>query len=327
VISHRWRQLLEERADESVRLVGAVPGVAGLIVGGSVGRGEAWPLSDIDLLPIYGSQVDRDLYGPDVARVQAELVDWWAASGRAQSLDLSWISFTVAELVDVVEAGTAGLATRMSDRRWFHGIDKAFRGRSGRAGEVPVESFLAFLRDARFAPEVVEARVAEWRQQAVAAIRDARVARVEGDLATATRQLRECARALRLVLVEGWGGRLGSMGREWTRFEEIARAHRAADWAAALMRLAGADPAEIITRAHLIPSWLAERAELAMAARQAVGEQVSPERNLRDQVAAFTVHVTRHRPDLCGPWTATPDPRLDAHLAEAEQMVATLAAW
>ena len=40
-MTERWRALLSERVDEATRLLGAIPGVSGLIVGGSVGRGVA----------------------------------------------------------------------------------------------------------------------------------------------------------------------------------------------------------------------------------------------------------------------------------------------
>ena len=46
--------------------------------------------------------------------------------------------------------------------------------------------------------------------------------------------------------------------------------------------------------------------------------------NARDQLAAFTVHVGNHRPDLDGPWTGTPDPALGSLLAEAEGLLKRL---
>ncbi|MGW4233151.1 hypothetical protein ACWEF9_28440 [Streptomyces sp. NPDC004980] len=52
-----------------------------------------------------------------------------------------------------------------------------------------------------------------------------------------------------------------------------------------------------------------------------VGEHVTAEENARDQLAAFTVHVTRRRPDLDGPWTGSPDPALDDHLAELQELL------
>ncbi|WP_019545196.1 hypothetical protein [Streptomyces sulphureus] len=54
-----------------------------------------------------------------------------------------------------------------------------------------------------------------------------------------------------------------------------------------------------------------------------IGEKVTPEENARDQVAAFTVHVSRYRPDLDGPWTKTPDPALADHLDELTELLGT----
>ena len=51
--SGRWRELLDQRLGEAVADLGTVPGVRGLIVGGSLGRAQPWPPSDIDLVPVY----------------------------------------------------------------------------------------------------------------------------------------------------------------------------------------------------------------------------------------------------------------------------------
>ena len=44
--------------------------------------------------------------------------------------------------------------------------------------------------------------------------------------------------------------------------------------------------------------------------------------NARDQLAAFTLHVVRRRPELVGPWTDIPDPDLYQRLAELQDLVA-----
>ena len=49
----RWRQLLSDRLQAAVTMLDQTPGVNGLLIGGSVGHSDCWPLSDIDLLPIY----------------------------------------------------------------------------------------------------------------------------------------------------------------------------------------------------------------------------------------------------------------------------------
>ncbi|MGN9906023.1 nucleotidyltransferase domain-containing protein [Phytohabitans sp. LJ34] len=317
----RWRQLIDDRLDEAITVLGQTPGLHGLIVAGSLGRGEPWPMSDIDLLPIYDDRADPAESAAQLDQRRATLVDWWAASGRAQTLDVGWLAFTTAEIREAVAAGPDHAAARVGDPRWFHGLDKAYGGRTADPDDALGDAFATWIRTVRFDPAVVAARIDTWRRQATDALAEATQAQFE-DPAKATHLLRVSARALRLVLIERWGERLGSMGREWTRFERMAERHGQRPLAARVAVLAAADPATAGRRADLAPAWLRERIDLCYAARTAVGEDVTWAENARDQIAAFTVHVTRHRPDLDGPWTETPDPALDAHLAELRELVA-----
>ncbi|WP_250008949.1 hypothetical protein [Actinoplanes sp. M2I2] len=57
------------------------------------------------------------------------------------------------------------------------------------------------------------------------------------------------------------------------------------------------------------------------AARQAVGEPVTEAQNARDQHAAYALHVARKRPDLDGPWTGTPEPRLDTYRSDLHRVI------
>lgn len=316
----RWKQLLDQRLSEAVTVLGQTPGVRGFIVAGSIGRGEPWPMSDIDLLPIYTDSLEP---AAQLDQRRAELVDWWAASGRAQTLDVGRLAFTAAEIRDAINAGPDHAVARMTDGRWFHSLDKAYGGHAADPQDELCTAFAAWITSIRFHPAVVSARIRAWRQQADSALAGAVRARAS-DPATATYLLRESARALRLVLLEGWGERLGSMGREWTRFERMADRHGERTLAAQVAAIAGADTASAMQRADLAPPWLKERIDLCYAARIATGEHVSQAQNARDQIAAFTVHVARHRPDLTGPWTRTPDPALDAHLGELRTLIIQL---
>jgi hypothetical protein len=277
-------------------------------------------MSDIDLLPIYTDSTDP---AAELDQRRAELIDWWAASGRAQTLDLGWLAFTTTEIRDAMAAGPEQTAARIADRRWFHGLDKAYGGHAANPDDELGTAFAAWIAKVRFHPAVVTARINTWYQQATDAAAEATRARPDNP-AAATHLLRESARALRLVLIERWGERLGSMGREWTRFERMADRHDQAPLAARIATLAGADAPTAARRARLAPPWLQERIDLCYGARTAIGEDVSPAENARDQLAAFTVHVARHRPDLNGPWTGTPAPALDAHLAELRDLITQL---
>jgi hypothetical protein len=57
----------------------------------------------------------------------------------------------------------------------------------------------------------------------------------------------------------------------------------------------------------------------------AVGENVTEAENARDQIAAFSVHVSRRRPELWGDWMGVPAPRLADQLAMLSDLLAVLA--
>jgi hypothetical protein len=203
-------------------------------------------------------------------------------------------------------------------------MDKAFGGRGAADPDGVAGSFAAWATAVRFDPLVTAARAREWTQQAVEARDRAAEAAGRGDGVQATVAMRQAAVALRGVLFEGWGERLSSMGREWTRFERMAERHGAATLAARIADLAGAETPDAAARARLAPAWLRERIDLAYEARRAIGEAVTAEENARDQVAAFAVHVTRRRPQPWEDWVGVPAPRLPQKLAELDQLIADL---
>lgn len=314
----RWQQMLAERLKEAIAVLSAVPGVRGLVLAGSVGRGEPWPLSDIDMLPIVAADVDC---AEEIERRRSALVDWWAASARAQTLDVSWLRFTDQEATAALDFGPAETAQLMHDRRWLHGLDKQYGGRGVGDPDGLAGAFAVWATRMRFEPLVVAARVQQWQAQVDQARERAIAALSRADRITATLALREAARALRLVLLEGWNERLSSMGREWTRFERMASKRNAQHLARRLAALADALPDNALERARLAPAWLQERIDLAYAGRQAIGERVSAEENARDQLAAFAVHVPKYAPQPWGEWIGLPAPDLEARLSELDELV------
>lgn len=261
----------------------------------------------------------------EVERRHGLLVDWWAASGRAQTLDVGWLAFTDREVLEAVDIGPVEAAARMPDRRWLHGTDKAYGGRAAADPDGLAQTFVDWVNRVRFDPPVVAVRTRLWWQQALDARRDTVAAMAEQDPARATSRLREAAGALRLALIEGWGEQSSSMGRDWTRFERMAGRRGRRDLAGRLAALADADPQTVARRADLAPAWLRERIDLAASARRLVGEDVTPAQNARDQLLAFATHVA-HRPDQAGPWMAGgPEPDLPASLATLDRLMAEVA--
>jgi hypothetical protein len=142
-----------------------------------------------------------------------------------------------------------------------------------------------------------------------------------GDLVGASHHLRTAARDARLIHVEHWSERLGSLGREWTQFERLAVKHGEGNLAARLADLAGASIEETTKRADQAPAWLMERIEIAFEARLLVGERVSEAESRRDQIAAFARLVLGRGLLLQGDWLGVPDPDLVRKQSELDDLV------
>jgi len=157
----RWRELLDQRLAEAVADLGAVPGVRGLIVCGSIGRGQPWPLSDIDLVPIYAGSFEP---AGEVKRRQALLIDWWASSGRAQTLDVGWLAFLARAFLDWpdrVRFDPLVVAARV--RLWWRQALGARRDAAAALAEQDPARATSRLRDAAGALRLV--LIEGWQEQ------------------------------------------------------------------------------------------------------------------------------------------------------------------
>ncbi len=294
VITKYWRELLDARADEAVAALLALDCVEDVVVGGSLGRGDPWPLSDIDLIGIVRGDVQGAL--ETIVPVRDELIGWWASSGRAQSLDIGWICFTATEAQSVVDAGSDGLLAALAEARWLHGTDK-LAGGHGALSDGVGSDLAALATETRFWPEVREVRREFWMARATTAINDAQEALAAGDDVRAAERAAAIG-SLAVALLESWGEREGGMARFATRFERIAAARGHAD----LALVAGSSPGEVCERATDLPPLLQLRVELAFEARSTIGEAVTWDQNLRDQVLAFQTLAPRRKSVQVGSW-------------------------
>jgi predicted nucleotidyltransferase len=301
LLQPNWRDLIEEAMGEAVDALRSVPGLRGLIVGGSVGRGEPWPLSDIDIVPVYSADT-RDAAAAALDRRRSVLVECWGDAGRHRSLDCGWLAFTDAEVRHVTTLPPSAATTLMDDMRWFHGIDKAWHGRSEADPDGVARTLLEWIGRARFDPAVVDRRVGYWRTAAAQA-RDQAVSELEaGRPKTAGAALQMAAEALMEAFTERWGGRSGSLSRASTRFERFAAQVGKAEVAEAVMEIAGCRTADMEGRLELAPGWLRDRITFAYEARRLAGEEITRKENARDQLVGYGRWYAKH----AGPqaWTS-----------------------
>lgn len=252
--------------EEAVDTLRSVPGLRSLMVGGSVGRAEPWPLSDIDILPVYSAD-NLNAAAVALERRRSTLVECWGDAGPHRSLDCGWLALTDVEIRDVTALPPSAVIILLDDMRWFHGIDKAWHGRSEADPDGLATALLEWIDRARFDRAMVDRRVSYWRTAAVQA-RDQ--AYLELDAARpngAAVAFQMAAEALIEAFTERWGGRSGSLSRSSTRFERFAAQVGQSEVAEAVMEIAGRRTVDIEGRLKLAPGWLRDRTTLAYEAR------------------------------------------------------------
>jgi hypothetical protein len=286
-----WGEGLGRRLAEAVELLRSIDGISGLILGGKEEPDGVWPLSDVDIVIVYADDV-RAAATAELERRRGAIADFWGWAGVSGSFDLGALAFTESEAAAVVEAGSAGLAARVTDPRWFFAMDAAYGGRVelGRRGVVVELSEM--LTSARFAADVVAARLGRWREMATEALTD-------HDTLTA-------AEAMIDLCTEHWGTRSGAVSRRWTAFESLAGRHGRPHVAEIILASRGARVDDAAARLADAPWWLRRRIDAALAARLAVGEDVTPAQNARDQLVGFA-HLWRRRGLPPQPWTEPVD--------------------
>jgi len=292
-VSGSWRQLLEERAEQAVAVLSRVPGVIGLILSGSVGRGEAWPLSDVDLVILYEDGQEGAAKAVEVERLR--LLDWWAAEGFCTTLDAGKLAFTRSEVIQTLNSPPSETAQQLGDGRWFHSLDKAYRSRAVFDSEGLAAALSDWFTEARFAPEVVRARLeTHWRQVLAHNARATR-ALTEGSAVTAAVAMRESLHALTRYLIESWGGRDNSWARFGTRFEQTGTERNEGALVYKIMSLYGLSSEGIARRMALAPQGVRYRHALSLETRRLMGEVLRPEQDARDVLLVFATREVRYR--------------------------------
>lgn len=306
-----WRAILDVRVREAVDRISAIDGVAGLILAGSMGTGQPWPLSDIDLLPIYHD--DRlEKAAAEVESCRRELLDDWSSQGWRSGLDIGRLRFTTGELKRAFASGDPDPVGMLDDERWYHSIDKGYRSRAVFDTDgCPIALARWFTRH-RFDPDVAAVRLDHSEKAARACLNeiDAHLAAQRRDLAFAS--FLKAVQWHQIRLMEAWGERDNSLGRFGTRFERTAVALGKRDLVTERNQLSGLDESSVRQRLSDSPLWVHERRDRSWTARRHIGEDVTMLQNDQDVLRVSAVYGLR---EITGPpfpsWLTIPSSDAD----------------
>lgn len=301
-----WEVILAQRVLEVVDAFRSIPGLHGLVLAGSVGRGAPWPLSDIDLLPVYDD--DRAAAArAEIERRRRALLPRWIAEGWWTGLDVGKLAFMRGEIDHALTADDAALPALLADDRWYHALDKGFAGRAILDPDGSTAALARWLTAHRFDPVVVACRLAREERELLAARQRFGAATIADDALAATIALRAAVKWRQTLYLEQHGERDNSLGRLGTRFAVVATAHGGAALVATLDALSDLDTDSVWRRLAAAPPWVWERHDRSWRARRWSGERVSQLEDARDTLRVCSLYGSRSLPVPPHPaWLAIP---------------------
>ena len=302
-----WEANLDRRVAEALDAFRTVDGLHGLVLAGSVGRGEPWPLSDLDLLPIYADDALGSA-SAEIERRRRVLLARWSTEGWWTGLDIGRLRFTRGEVARALRADERMVLEILGEDRWYFSVDKGFGGRALLDPDGLATALANWFTTHRFAPRVVAFRLARERHELELAISRCAQALHEHDPLTATIQLREAVKWVQTWRLEQWSHRDTSLGRLGARFAALARARGAELLVKTLNELSDLDNASVWRRLAVAPEWVRERHDRSWQARQRIGEPISRLDDARDTLRVCALYGIRR---VAGPpypaWLSIPD--------------------
>jgi hypothetical protein len=287
-----WEAILARRVSEALDTFRTVEGVHGLVLAGSVGRGEPWPLSDLDLLPIYADDA-LDSAPAEIDRRRQILLTRWITEGWWTGLDIGRLRFTRSEVERALQSDEARVLELLIEDRWYFSLDKGFGGRALLDPDGLATALAHWFTTHRFTPPVVAFRLARERHELELAVCRCAEAVQARDHLTATMEMREAVKWVQTWQLEQWGHRDNSLGRLGTRFAVQAQTHGTASLVGTLNELSDLDTASVWCRLEMAPDWVHERHDRSWRARRHVGEPITRLDDGRDSLRVCALYGIR----------------------------------
>lgn len=302
----QWEQVLADRVDLAVSALADTAGVRGVILGGSLAVGQAWPLADIDLvLLIDDRQATRARTAIDLLR--RRFMASWEAEGWPTSLESGGLIFGVGEVETILRASPAGQLAMLAEPRLYQTFEKGYQAKVRYDPDGQAQRLVDWFEQIRHEPTVLAFRrelghrwLLEQHSALLAAIVNAYPWR--GTIA-----LRDGISTAQSLLIEQAGEPGGSPAHRMTRCEQLAQRYGYADLAATLAELAALDEQHVRYRLEAAPEWVRQRHQRSWQARLYVNDTITALQDARDVLNVASQQALREAsPPILPDWLAVP---------------------
>ncbi|MEF3303695.1 hypothetical protein [Paenibacillus sp. GYB003] len=322
-----WRSVLARRAAQAAETFGGVAGVKALLLGGSLGGGEPWPLSDIDIVPIYDDGRELEANGR-IQELRTALIEAWEREGWRTALDVGTLYLSAATAKELARADAGAAERLLGDRSVYHIVDKAYNGQAVYDPDGIGRDVAHWIRRNRFDAEIAGMRKAKLKERYAenGSLLDEAIAL--GRRSAAAYFMNEAVELLRTYLLESWGERDNSFARLGSRFERLAERKGVRHIADRFNAWKSLDDASAARRIACAPESVRNRHRLSYACRRMVGEDVSDIQDARDVLRVFGRYELRRAMNgdpegADAPWLAIPREMSALRQTQAELLQAS----
>ena len=306
-----WRERVARVCEEECAYFARLPYVKGLAVIGSVGRGDPWPLSDIDML-VVADRVEGKHPNAAVRQEERKRNDRLHAAGIPNDVEASIWTVTPEEIEPALNGDVELLLGKVGELPWaWHGfLTKAHGGKVVVDADGQVGRFIERCGHVLFSNRFLGLTRRQALDDMARRQAEASELMAGGRWSAASLCLMRMAHEIATSLLLCWGHVPQSLSRSVSRFLAAAgRARRAdiAEWFLDAVRLR---PEQTTDRFHGLPPAATVERDRLLAIRAGSGENVDELAVTRDMLhVRFWVDVGRSS-QLDGPfpkWTGVVD--------------------
>jgi len=306
-----WRVRVARVCEEECAYFARLPYVKGLAVIGSVGRGDPWPLSDIDMLAV-AERIEGEHPNAAVRSEEQKRNDRLHAAGIPNDVEASIWTVTPEEIEPALNGDVELFLGKVGELPWaWHGfLMKAHGGKVVVDAAGQVARFIERCGHVLFSNHFLGLARRQTLDDMARRQAEANEQMADGRWSAASFGLMRMAHEIATFLLLCWGHVPQSLSRSVSRFLAAAeRAQRSdiADWFLDAVRLG---PEQTTDRFDGLPRAATMERDRLLAIRAGSGENVGELAATRDMLhVRFWVDVGRS-PQLDGPfpkWTGVAD--------------------